>query len=100
MFVHLEDPTVAAQTDSVHRVVGVGDCKHLEEGGGDEGQEDGDGGDDEEGAGEEGEKDGDGDDEGEEEQGAVRLHSYKYDADTDTLETGGGKGREDGGEEC
>ena len=37
MFVHLEDPTVAAQTDSVHRVVGVGDCKHLEEGGGDEG---------------------------------------------------------------
>ena len=34
MFVHLEDPTVAAQTDSVHRVVGVGDCKHLEEGGG------------------------------------------------------------------
>ena len=36
-FFHLEDPTVAAQTDSVHRVVGVGDCKHLEEGGGDEG---------------------------------------------------------------
>ena len=99
MFVHLEDPTVAAQTDSVHRVVGVGDCKHLEEGGGDEGQEDGDGGDDEEGAGEEGEKDGDGDDEGEVERGAVRLHSYKYDADTGTLETGGGKGREDGGEE-
>ena len=37
VFFHLEDPTVAAQTDSVHRVVGVGDCKHLEEGGGDEG---------------------------------------------------------------
>ena len=50
-YLHLQDPTIAAQTDSVHRVVGVGDCKHLEE-------EDGD---------EEGEEDG----EGEEQQGAV-----------------------------
>ena len=28
---HLKNPTIAAQTDSVHRVVGVGDGKHLDE---------------------------------------------------------------------
>ena len=29
---HLQNPTVAAQTDPIHCVVRVGDCKHLEEG--------------------------------------------------------------------
>ena len=28
---HLENPAIAAQADPVHRVVRVGDCKHLEE---------------------------------------------------------------------
>ena len=28
---HLENPAIAAQADPVHRVVWVGDCKHLEE---------------------------------------------------------------------
>ena len=28
---HLQNPTIAAQTDPIHCVVRVGDCKHLEE---------------------------------------------------------------------
>ena len=30
-YIHLENPAIAAQTDPVHGVVRVGDCKHLEE---------------------------------------------------------------------